>query len=361
MSPWRDLLATLRHVKSRFAARRAQAPDKWISFASGTLTLDQAAQRDPRAATLLALLWQSDPAALRRMGFDVPRILRVNGAEWPFTQSVQSRQDTHSLGELVTFIERHAPSIPRIETERASALILGLSASLRHNLRELRQTDEVFPILHLSDAVRVCGALQLPELHEPLCELLVGAHQAIRADRDGPRVAPCETLRRQVQALLAALPPGDMPVLWQMLRDPETSPEFWPVLEKMRQPSAVPYLLDVIPALSNEGRASVVIALQNIGDARAMPYLQHLAQGESGTVAKMAEHAIAHILKHSRSDAVQLLRASNTRDSIGRETLLRAARPAPDAAPDKLLRAAQSGLRDMDETPVPASRRHEKG
>ncbi len=365
MPPWRDLLAAVRRITtSRFAAKRTQRPDEWVSFASGALSLDQAALRDPKATALLALLWQSDPAvsSSHHAGLEASRIVWLNSAEWTVPQSSQSRQETHSLKELVTFIERHAPCIPRTETERAAALVLGLSASLRHNLRELRQTDEIFPLLHLSDAVRVCGALQLTELHEPLCELLVGAHQAIRADRDGPRVAPCETLRRQTQTLLAALPPGDMPILWRMLRDPEMSPEFWPVLEKMRQPASVPYLLDVIPSLNDGGRASVVIALQNIGDARAIPYLQHLAQGEKGTVARMAASAIAHILKHNRGDAAQLLRASNARDiHAARATLLRAARPAPDAAPDELLRAAQSGLHGADDKPLAAASGHEKG
>ena len=336
------------------SANQTRDEAAWISCASGAVSLDYAAQRDPKAALLLALLWQENSSRLLSSytALDALWPSPLSGAAWPLMQSGQIRQEAHSLQELISFIEGHTPSPPQNEAEYAQALAVGLSASLRHNSRELRQTDEIFPILHLADAVRISRALQLTDLHEPLCEFLVCVQQVIWADKDGPRIAPLQSLRRRVQTMLAVMPPDRMPVLWRMLRDSQTSSQLWPVLEKMRQPSAVPYLLDVIAALAEEGIISVVVALQNIGDASAVPYLQHLAQTRPGAVAASAAQAIAHIRRHSRGDAVQLLRASSAQhsDRTG-ETLLRPVQPAvQNAASEELLRPAEPRLQSAGRT-----------
>ncbi len=338
----------------------------------GMAFLPAAARRDPKVAALLALLWQDDAlprrperpaAALPPVALAARSLFIIGGAVSSSLQSVQRKQEAHSLKELAAFIHTHTPHRPNSDAECVAALVLGLNASLCHNLRELRQTDEIFPIQHLSDALQIIKALQLTELHETLCELLIGASLASLAETAG-RVAPIETLCWRVQGLLAHFDPDRVPGLWQMLRDPQHSLEIGAIVTKMRDPAAVPYLLDLLAALPEDDKTSVVIALQNIADMRAIPCLQAIANSPNKTLAPRAAYAVAYILRHSQNDAALLLRSSNAcnMEATGK-TLLR---PAPatsnlNNAPDELLRAAASGPHGANDTPAIVSSGHEKG
>jgi hypothetical protein len=301
---------------------------------------------------LFTLLWQDNllPLLITRAVFIRANAfaglhLNASLSQIPFRHELQqiirtsyARQqgslEAYYIKELSDFVHANTPVRPSSRTACYDAVIAGLRASLRHNMQELRLSDEVFPIAYLNDGLQICLTLQAVETHDVCCELLVSAREAITTEQDSLRIAPLEQTRRDLRMFLASLPPEQIPSFWQMLVDPFTSEEAWPVVAIMRQPRAVPFLLAALPALPDDGKAHVIVTLQNLRDARAVPTLQHLAQDKTSGVAPLARTAVASILQHSRSDAALLLRATDwpRADQTG-DTLLRAADAAPNTTP----------------------------
>ena len=87
-------------------------------------------------------------------------------------------------------------------------------------------------------------------------------------------------------------PPEEIPQFWERLKDPRTSREFWPIVRRMRDRRDVPFLLDALPELALDGQSAVIVALQQIGDARAVPALQALAADKSSLLTPIAEQAV---------------------------------------------------------------------
>ena len=305
-------------------------------------------REDANVSQLFALLWQDDLLSLLiarsvfiRANAFAGLHLNASLSQTPFRSELQqlfrtpyaklqASPEAYSIKELSAFICRDAPDCPADRNRCYEAVIAGLRASLSHNMQELRLSDEIFPIAYLNDGLQICLTLQAAETHDVCCDLLVSARQAIHVERDGPRIAPLEQTRRDLRMFLASLLPERIPCFWQMLADPRVSEDAWPVVAKMRQPRAMPFLLHALPALADDGKAHVIVTLQNMRDARAIPALQSLAGDTTSAVAPLAKAAVAFILQHSRSDAALLLRPTDL--------------PRPDRTGDTLLRAATSAL-----------------
>ena len=105
---------------------------------------------------------------------------------------------------------------------------------------------------------------------------------------------------------------------------------------------------DPLPDL--EFRLAILKALEQIGDAAAIPAVEHLANGYAYSANQKALKAAAQEclpLLRANFGSVEanktLLRASSA-ENAAPETLLRASEPAPDTKPEELLRAADSGV-----------------
>ena len=105
---------------------------------------------------------------------------------------------------------------------------------------------------------------------------------------------------------------------------------------------------DPLPDL--EFRLAILKALEQIGDAAAIPAVEHLANGYAYSANQRALKAAAQEclpLLRANFGSVEanktLLRASSA-ENAAPETLLRASEPAPDTKPEELLRAADSGV-----------------
>ena len=97
-------------------------------------------------------------------------------------------------------------------------------------------------------------------------------------------------------------------------------------------------------------RLAILKALEQIGDAAAIPAVEHLANGYAYSANQKALKAAAQEclpLLRANFGSVEanktLLRASSA-ENAAPETLLRASEPAPDTKPEELLRAADSGV-----------------
>ena len=251
--------------------------------------------------------------------------------------------EAYFMIELQAFTRKQTPSCPEIAEARYDAVIAGLRACLRHNLQEVRQTDEIFPLTYLFDCLKIASRLCAHEyLHDVYCEMLITIQQAIVAERDGPRVARLESLRRELYTFVF-LSAHTKPLFWQMLKDTTTSEVFWPVVDMMRSnwlSHLVPPLLDTLPFLLDNGKAHVIAALRDIGDVSALPALQQLAQDKKLVVAPLAAKAVKSLLRRNKSDAAQLLRAADMQYAVNAgETLLRSAEGGSYPTPqEELLR-----------------------
>ncbi len=225
------------------------------------------------------------------------------------------------------------------------------------------------------------------ELHVPICETLAACNRVLQNRLDDEvSVGFRYVLREHTYKYLASFAPEAIPHFWEMLKDETTSKEFWPVLGRIRDRNAVPYLLELLPqadypvehrywnigvapvlaperqGLEYEGQLQVLEALREIADVRAVPVLQAMeqrqdhgkyhvfsgnefleTQRENNQLAEQAGKAARHILRNSKDAGALLLRPSEARPADGK-TLLRPARPAADTTP------ANELLRPSDET-----------
>lgn len=259
-------------------------------------------------------------------------------------------------------LRQQAPTLPMDPAARFERMVSALGESLRLDWEEMRSTEELFPTESLMKALWMAEKLQAADLHGLCCDLLSDVGERLISERDDSRRSLLIQLRGALQNCLMAFPPDSIPRFWERLRAGESrvqtpgtdqnplrlvsdsSREFWPVLARMRDRRAVPFLLDVLPVLPEDGQAKVVTALQNIADGRALPALQALAADRESLLAPLAERAVMHILQHSKEDAALLLRSSAARHAGNAgATLLRPAAGTPRNAhdPDALLRPGE--------------------
>ena len=308
---------------------------------------------------LLAAFWQNDPIVLllthdaltRRPPLDM-LMLRMN-------QQVIVDKDllliasmneiaavafphTYFMRELKAFTIQQTPLCPDTCEARYDAVVAGLRACLRHNMQELLQTDEIFPLDYVFDCLKIGSHLRAHDLHDVHCEMLVTTKQIMDAKPDGSRAARLQTLQRELYSSLCWLA-HEKPIFWQMVKDPATSEVFWPVIDAIgnnHSVNSVPQLLDALPYLSDNGKTHVIVALYSSGDPSALPALQQLAQEKTSPVAPLAAKAVKSILRRSKGDAAQLLRATDSHNTTNAgETLLRPVEAdAPPVRPKELLR-----------------------
>ena len=308
---------------------------------------------------LLANLWHDNPivslllhdALTRRPPLD---ILRLKASEQAVVDKevllIASMKDSaasalpeaYFMREWQAFTRQQTPRCPDSCEARYDAIVAGLRACLRHNMQELLQTDEIFPLDYVFDCLKIGSHLRAHELHDIHCEMLVATKQIMDAKPDGSRAARLQTLRRELYLNLR-FQSQEKPILWEMLKDPATSEVFWPVVDAIGSNSSVncvPQLLDALPYLSDNGKIHIIAALNRVGEASALPALQALARENTWPVAAVAATAVIAILRRNKSDAAQLLRAAdNQHAKISGETLLRPAKESSSPArPEELLR-----------------------
>lgn len=278
---------------------------------------------------LLARLWHSDDAA--RNG---------HRSKAPMPDDIQS----HYFGVDLTDRLQSLPP-PDGPKARYETVLRALQMLLRENQEEMESTDSPFPILHVAYVVQLIRQLLAVELHGDLCRLLVTTRKTEIKEREGSRSAALLQLAWDIEACLLSLPPNHVPEFWAMLAEPRTSSEFWPIVGRMGHKSAVPLLIDVFPKLSLDGQSRILIALENIGDTRALPLFRRLVARPDSMLSMQAARALKNLLKNSGDDAAMLLRASDGAN-VGNpgDILLRPAAPDPNAgtSADELLRPHES-------------------
>jgi hypothetical protein len=343
-------------------------PHRELVDAGGLLLLaarekrDDSLRRSPRFGELLGLLWQDDDQALTAVHD---------------TFSSMEKLDKAYIKDLAVRLRTAQRRPPPSPTGRYEAVVEELSAEIK--AMPLQPLPFFQLIVTAPAATRLLNVLTLarillpPELHQPICELLVANNRACRGRMDDS--VPYQPLiRENIHRFLALIDADAMPHFWEMVRNEAVSEEFWPALRRIRDRDAVPYLLDLLPAahdeqglsvMSLDGQKEVIQVLREIGDLRAVPALQAIEKrplpppvekpGIQGTwerdlsktwrerndLARLAGQAARHILRNSTEAEAQLLRPSETPHTAG-ENLLRPTAPGSGTTtPDQLLRPAE--------------------
>ncbi len=314
---------------------------------------DLASGEDPRSSIavemMLKWLWNLDNSKTRAMQ-------RVLGAP------------DLAADDYTRFVQQLAPPFGQEPPLEPFPIVAGLIRDLIESCLTKEQTplrvdrENFVPNrIILENSVAMVGKLQIYEAHDIICRLLAAANYRIQKRGQGPisnhptAVNPESSARNLVKLTtdcLLALPPDHIPDFWARLKALSTVQDLRPVVARMRDRRAVPYMLEVLPHLESDPQCDVIIALANIKDVRAVPALQELAGRMDDLVAPRAAFALAEILRTSQDDSAQLLRASDARN-VGNaaEILLRAAGPTPETTvtSDQLLRAGQAPPGEMKE------------
>lgn len=327
---------------NRLFKRSSETHGAYEQIIAEALARGEDPRYSPAIGELLGLLWE-DKAPVP-LAVHILTGVRVTNA-WSRLIRVSDARLQGFCHDLVTALRDKNLEAPATPEQRYTAVIAALSMLMpiwkahtqvpRKANEHLRPTvlppiEETF--YNFVVALAIVQQLQAVELHGICCDLLLTVEEALIKERGGQNTSRLSMLQGQLIDTLAALPPEEIPQFWRMLKDPRTSREFWPIVRRMRDRRDVPFLLDALPELALDGQSAVIVALQQIGDARAVPALQALAADKSSLIAPIAEQAVAHILKHSRDDAAQLLRPTDSRHAGNAgETLLRPAASTPDA------------------------------
>ena len=338
------------------ACKRYEAQIRLAAIARLELSKPLQPRNCDSVGELLAYLWQEEPVALLLVRAGLIQVARDSQ---PMFETISQHNDLmkiasmphpvaatciegHFIKELQGFTRRQTPVCPDGSEARYDAVVVGLRACLRHNMKELLQTDEIFPLDYVFDCLEIGDNLRAHSLHDVHCEMLVTTKQIINAKPDGSRAARLQSLQRELYSSLRWLA-HKKPLLWQMLKDPATSEVFWPVIDAIgnnRSVNCVPQLLDALSYVSNTGKIHIIAALNRIGEASALPALQALARENTWPVAAVAAKAVTAILRRSKGDAAQLLRAADTPQAANPgATLLRPVEAdASPTRPEELLR-----------------------
>ena len=376
-----SLLSHLFKLKTAFPER---ASHRELVESAGLLLLaahekrDDSLRHSTRFGELLSLLWQNDKQAFKT----------VNEV---FSSSVESfdRAFVEAFSQRLRILQPALPPSPESRFEAVvHALRLELQVMVAPAMQDVLPSGATRRLINTLTLIR----LLLPaELHEPVCAFLVAYNRNHLSGSNDNISSP--RIREQIYRYLASLPPQSIPTFWAMLRDEAVSQEFWPVLRRIRDRNAVPYLLELLPeaqanparsALSFAGQKAVVQALKEIGDPKAIPVLlamekqggpgfvrpaeasepgltvtDNALQSSSGDrpstqsawdrwmaeswherteLARLAGQAARHIQRNSPDAGAQLLRPSEM-PSTDDGTLLRPASPdAGTTPPNELMR-----------------------
>ncbi len=324
MSLWDRLHRNAPRTEAENLARRAQQ-----ALAAGVEPRESEA-----VSECLADLWNGQAAALGAI--DKAIIFRF-------------LEGLNLLGWLPKYVLSVCPNDPAAPALRFQAVVKALDKAIGERQTELTSGasdnfEEPFSIL--TQAVHIVRRLRVWELQELCCDLLFQTDRAIVQARQRTRAEILADLRETLYLTLLALPPDRIPAFWARLKAPETCAEFWPVAARMQDKDAVPFLLDALPILPEDGQSALIAALRRIGDARAIPALQRIAGDPDSLLAPIAASALTEIMRRSGQDAAQLLRPSMAQARPNE--LLRAAGPTPDTnvRPDELLRADNAPKRE---------------
>ncbi len=177
-----------------------------------------------------------------------------------------------------------------------------------------------------ADCVRFIRLFRLVSLHEECCQLIQFLEGGDYRNSIGEHQEWYILTKNELINCLSSLPADEVPGLWQRLHEPESSEQFWPIIENMTGRNAVPYLIELFSNLQADGQNIAVDAFQRIGDSRAVPLLRTISADQNNPLSVKATKAIKNILKHSKEDAAQLVRASDAENVPGsNNTLLRPA------------------------------------
>ncbi len=323
---------------------------------------DDSLRRSPRFGELLGLLWQDDDQALTTVHD---------------TFSSMEKLDKEYIKDLAVRLRTAQRSPPPSPEGRYEAVVEELRAQIK--AMPLQPLPFFQLIVTAPGATRLLNVLTLarillpPELHQPICELLVANNRACRGRMDDS--VPYQPLiRDNIHRFLALIDADAMPHFWEMMRNAAVSEEFWPGLRRIQDMKAIPYLLELLreaqdesglSALSIAGQMELVQVLREIGDLRAVPVLLAIERQqlpfsvgnpnpsiardpdhskkwrERSKLAQVAGQAARHIIRNSGDARVQLLRPADAlqEDST---TLLRPTAPVSGTTtPDQLLRPAE--------------------
>ncbi len=320
------------HSRKQGDPRRIARPfvygSQGVAEISATIEQEMAEGIDPRDSSaigwLLGWFWEAD----------VKRGRAIRSLAYP-----SDRDPRPSLLALegVVFSEP-APAEPRA---RYVAVAIALSEFMAKQLIVSNSTglpvETVKRSASLHEAVLLVGALRMVEAHEALCRLLVAADASAIRERTPDSY---RTLKAEIADSLLRMPADQLPGVWRRFSAVGTEGCFYTFVVRLRDRRAVPPLLEVWPKLSDDAKSYAITAFRNLQDTRAVPLLQELATRADNLLAPSAAAAVTEILRGSRDDAAQLLRATDSRHAgHAGETLLRPA-AATDATtrPDELLR-----------------------
>ncbi len=331
---------------------------------------DDSLRNSPRLAELLELLWHQDDVSLDAVREALGSVEKV------------SRDVIATLARRVREASSSPPSSPEAVYEAVVALLHeDLAAGRPYPLPfgQLTITQETG--MRLVHAVTLARILLPAELHEPVCDALVTNSHALQDGITAEARFPYQhLLRNQIHRYLVAFSPQAIPHFWRMAAQEDTSEEFWPVLGRIRDRNAVPYLLELIPRadypvesgfwnvggmrqtedghrpLAFGGQWEIIAALTEIADVRAVPVLQAMAQRsdyaryhvikgfeildrqrENNRLAEQAGLSVRTILRNAQDGSADLLRLAAPPEDA--QTLLRPVVPAASTtATGELLR-----------------------
>lgn len=329
---------------------------------------DDSLRHSPRLGELLGLLWQADAQALNTVHRVLSSVEKVD------------REFVETLAERLRAGLPAAPSTPESRYEAISrALRADVEAIALQPSLLIERPARSHTAIHLVNVLTLAHILLVPELHKPLCELLVAYNRTCRDCTEKDERIPYQDLvRENIDRFLASTAPEAMPYFWSMLRDEAVSEEFWPCLRRIRDIDSVPYLLDLLPAaheeqdrsaLSIAGQQEVVKVLREIGDMRAVPILlaierrlppelhrptdallapsvweQFLIDSlrERSALAQLAGQAARHIARNSRASEAPLQRLSEEPPHRDKD-LMRPSEPTTETMiPGEHLRPSES-------------------
>ncbi|HZT43133.1 MAG TPA: HEAT repeat domain-containing protein [Chthonomonadaceae bacterium] len=336
---------------------------------------DRARKREPETAADVwkqlgqaaaqAHLAGEDPRQSEAVGMWIGLLWRCRRPEeaggdfWTIPLEPKKGDAPYYIG-FARILREQAPELPSEPEGRYALMVAALRRALLVDREEMLYGAELFPIANQEAAVGMVQRLQAVELHDVCCELVMDVGDLLNRHLDDSRRVALEDLNSALGRCLASLPPDQIPRFWEILKHKSARHSvpisqtralsrvdyavetLWPIAGQMRDKRAVPFLLEALPILPEDGQVSVITALAEIGDSRAIPALQALTVDETRQISVIARRAVEKVLRHSRDDAAQLLRPSD-RQHVGNQgqTLLRPAEGASAAVrPEELLRPA---------------------
>lgn len=292
---------------------------------------DDSLRHSARLGELLGLLWQENSQALDAVHNALNSVEKI---------------DRDFLVMLAGRVRAVQPVLPPAPEARYAAVVQALRAELeRLSALAADRSFSATPPRFAVDLLTLTRILLPAELHAPVCAFLVVYSRLQSAEGEESVALPYQELvLENIYRYLAAIPPQEATVFWEMLRDPEVSREFWPALRRIRDRNAVPLLLGLLPPteaeegvspLSIPGQTEVIRTLREIGDLRAVPVLQAMekrllpppeerpgiqttwdralakAWRERNELARVAGQAARHILRESGEPDAQRLRPTS--------------------------------------------------